>query len=434
MSVFFGTDGIRGIAGRDLTAEVAYRCGRSLGLLAKNMKVVIGTDTRVSNSYLVNSLSAGLMECGADVVFVGIIPTAGISYLTKELNFNYGVAITASHNPKEYNGIKIFSSKGEKLSEFEELQIEKNIIKTNVSEVFRLGSFTYDKSLVKKYKKHLLDVGGALEGMKIVIDGANGAGYKLAPDIFKELGARVYKFCCQNKGDEINNNCGALYPKNLAKKVLKLNADFGFCYDGDSDRLIAVDEKGEIVDGDLLLCGLAKRMKQRNKLKNNAVVGTSQTNMGIELELKKNGIDFYRADVGDKYVLELMKKNNLSLGGEQSGHIIISEYMPTGDGILASILVASMCKKENIKLGEFAKVDLFPQENINVVVKDKIRVLGSEILADAVSNVQQELSGRGRVLVRASGTEPKIRIMVESDSQTKCESLAKYLKQVVELI
>lgn len=433
MSIFFGTDGLRGVVGQDLTSEIAFKCGNGLSQLMETKgKVVIGADTRTSRDYIVNSISAGLMAGGVDVVYVGIVPTAGVAYLTKALGFDYGIVITASHNPPEYNGIKIFSKKGEKLQDSEEEKIERNFIKNKLVKPENLGSFYTNKNLVKKYINHLKSSAEvSLSGLKVVIDASNGAGFYVASKIFQRLCAKVYKINSKNCGNKINFNCGSLHPERLTKKVVGLKADMGFAFDGDADRVIAVDEKGNIIDGDMLVYGLAKVFKNLGKLKNNAIVGTSQTNMGIEKKLKLLGVDFYRADVGDKYVLETMQKHGINLGGEQSGHIILSDYMPTGDGILAALLVASECVKESKKISEFIDVELFPQVNINVVVKEKLRILGSETLANAISNVQQELLGQGRVLVRASGTEPKIRIMVESQNKKVCENLAKYLENVV---
>lgn len=433
MSVFFGTDGLRGVVNQELTNEVAFKCGNSLSQLLENgRRVLVGRDTRTTGSYLISSLSAGLMAGGVNVVDAGILPTAGVAFLTSKLNFDYGIVVTASHNPREYNGIKIFSPKGEKMQDKDEEKIERGFIKTKLVDSCLVGTYKQDKKIVKTYIDYLVNSASCdLKGYTIVIDASNGAAYSVAPKVLKKLGAKVYKLSCKNNGRDINNECGSLHPEKLVKKVIKLDADFGFAFDGDADRLISVSEKGEVIDGDMAITALAKSFKQQGELKNNAVVGTSQTNMGIERDLEDNGIKLYRADVGDKYVYEILNKQGLSLGGEQSGHIIIKKFMQTGDGILAAIQLACACRQSGKSMSNFTSVKLYPQTNINIEVKEKLRILGSEKLANAISNASQELAGLGRVLVRASGTEPKIRIMVESENTKVSKTLAKYLADVV---
>jgi len=433
MSVFFGTDGLRGVVNQELTNEVAFKCGNSISQLFENGgKVLVGRDTRITGSYLISSLAAGLMAGGVDVVDAGIVPTAGVAFLTNKLNFDYGIVVTASHNPREYNGIKIFSSKGEKIQDKDEEKIERGFIKTKLVNSFLVGKYREDRNLIKNYINYLVDSAPSdLKGLTIVLDASNGAAYNVAPKVFKKLGAKVFKVCCNNDGENINNECGSLHPNKLQKRVVSLGANFGFAFDGDADRLISVSEKGDVVDGDMAITALAKSFKKQGKLKGNAVVGTSQTNMGIERELEVCGIKLYRADVGDKYVSEILNKQGLSLGGEQSGHIIIKEFMQTGDGVLSAIQLACACKQSGKSMSNFTKVKLYPQTNINIEVKEKLRILGSEKLANAISNASQELAGLGRVLVRASGTEPKIRIMVESENVKVSKTLAKYLADVV---
>ena len=433
MSVFFGTDGLRGKIGQDLNFDIAFKCGNSLsGLMNGRGKVVIGRDTRLSGDYLLNAVACGLMSGGIDVYNAGIIPTAGISYLTKFCGFDYGIIITASHNPCDYNGIKIISSSGEKISDLQEEEIERSFIKTKLVEHNKLGKYYCENGLIKKYMDYIVSTASiCLCGLKVVVDGSNGASFCVAPKILKRLGATVYKINCRNDGENINNNCGSLYPQTLARKVKKLSADFGIAFDGDADRIIVVGQNGEVIDGDMIIAALAKFYKEQGVLNGDAVVGTSQTNMGIEKELNNYGISLVRADVGDKYVISLMNKNKLQLGGEQSGHIIIKQFLPTGDGILTAVQLACACRHKNLSVSKLCKIDLFPQTNINIEVKDKLRILGSEGLALAVSNAKQELAGQGRVLVRASGTEPKIRIMVEGERKQTTESLANYLADIV---
>lgn len=433
MSVFFGTDGLRGVVGEELTYDIAFKCGNSLSQNMQGGRVLIGRDTRVTGSFLVNALACGLLSGGVDVVDAGIIPTAAVAYLTKSLKFDYGISITASHNPMQYNGIKIFSLKGEKLQDKEEEKIERGFIKSKHVSAEKIGLYLQKINLRKHYIDYLVNsANGSLSGLKVVLDASNGASYSIAPEVFRKLGAKVIKTSCMNNGLKINDKCGSLHPERLAKKVKQYGADMGFAFDGDADRLIAVSEKGKIIDGDMILYALALVFKQRGMLVNNAVVGTSQTNMGIELSLKEKGIKLLRADVGDKYVANLLNKNGLVLGGEQSGHIIIKKFMQTGDGILTAILLAHFCKESGKPLSEFCKVRVFPQVNKDIVVKEKLRILGSEPLLTAITNAQQELAGLGRVLVRASGTEPKIRIMVESENIVASQSLANYLLNTIE--
>lgn len=432
MSIFFGTDGLRGIVNKDLNNDVAYKCGNSLSRLCPGGKVVIGRDTRTTGPFLVSSISAGLMDGGVDVVDAGILPTAAIAYLTKHEGFDYGIMITASHNPSEYNGIKIFSKKGEKLDPSEEELVERGLILPVHLLSKEIGSYCQDSKLPNKYLSFLLNTAFTrLDKIKIVLDCSNGASYKLAPTLFKKLGAQVIKTSCRNDGTKINHNCGSLFPEVLAAKVKKYNADLGLAFDGDADRLIAATKDGQIIDGDKILTTLAKCLYKNGQLNNNTVVGTSLTNMGVEAELNRYGIRLLRADVGDKYVAAAMLREGLSLGGEQSGHIIISQFIHTGDGLLTALQLCCHLVQSGEELGLFCHVDLYPQVIKSLVVKDKLRVLGSEVLTNAIASVQQELAGNGRVLVRASGTEPKIRIMIESLSKSRSMALADYLANVI---
>ncbi len=433
MAVFFGTDGLRGIVSEDLTYDMAFKCGNSLSqmLLGKG-RVIIARDTRVSGSFIESALAAGLMAGGVDVYLAKVLPTAGLAYLTKTFKFDYGIVITASHNPAEYNGIKILSSNGEKLQDKEEEKVERGFIKTRFNQSLDVGKSFDASNLRENYIDFLLGTADtSLEGLKIVLDCSNGASYKIAPRVFRQLGAKVYTTGCKGDGERINHGCGSLHPERLASRVVKLGADLGFAFDGDADRLLAVDSKGQIIDGDRIILALAKSYKKEGELYGNSVVGTSLTNMGIEKELEDNGIKLFRADVGDKYVASLMSKQGSFLGGEQSGHIIIKKFLNTGDGILSAVQLACKLKKSGLKLCDFCAAKLYPQVIKNVVVSDKLRTLGSETLSLAISNAQQELAGLGRVLVRASGTEPKIRIMVESEKLWVSQNLANYLCEVI---
>ncbi len=434
MGVFFGTDGLRGKVNLELTFDIAKKVGSALASLKNNPSIVIGCDTRVSNTYLTLAVSGGALAGGANVTDVGVIPTAGIAYITKKLGYDFGVVISASHNSGEYNGIKIFGKDGYKISDKEEEQLERALIREKVNDYPFIGKYEQDFNLVKLYKKHLVSIGEKLNGLTVVLDCAYGASYKIAPDVFRNLGAKVIATNCHDNGIKINENCGALFAEALAGKVLKYGADFGFSFDGDADRLIAVDENGKIIDGDISLFIISKYYKKLGLLNNDSVVGTSHTNMAIEEELSKLGIGLIRTDIGDKYVLAKMLEKNLTLGGEQSGHIIIKNHATTGDGILSAILLSNIVKKEKSKLSELSGMKLYPQVNENVVVNDKFRIINNEELNLETSKINSSFNGAGRIMVRASGTEPKIRIMVESPDKDKNVKIAKKVIMLIKKI
>ncbi len=435
MGLFFGTDGLRGRVNEDLTQTIAYKIGNALSILKENPTIIIGSDTRVSNTYLTLGVASGAMSGGARVIDVGVVPTAGIAYLTKKYGADYGIVISASHNSGEYNGIKVFNSDGYKLSDKEEERIERCFIREKINDFPNIGAYEQDFNLVKPYKKFLIDASEhRLDGLTIVVDGAYGAAHRIAPDVFRKLGANVIAANCVNDGLKINENCGALYPENLVKRVFRYKADMGFAFDGDSDRLIAVDENGKIIDGDMIIWGLAKYFKKIGRLNSNTVVGTSHTNMAIEEDLKREGINLIRTDIGDKYVLAKLIEKNLTLGGEQSGHIIIKDLATTGDGILAAIILANMVINEKTTLSQALKIDLYPQVNKNVVVEDKFRIMNNEELGKAVAKFNAELSGGGRIMIRASGTEPKIRVMVESKNKAENEDIANSIVSLIKRI
>lgn len=435
MGLYFGTDGLRGKVNEDLTFDIAYKIGNALSTLNYKPTIIVGADTRISNSYLAVGLAGGAMSGGAKVIDVGVVPTAGIAYLSRIMKADYGVVISASHNSGEYNGIKVFSGKGFKLGDKEEERIERCFIHDKTNPYPDIGTYEQQFSLAKKYKDFLVSCSeNSLKGLKIVLDCAYGASHKIAPEVFRELGAEVIATNAMNKGEKINENCGALYPQTLAKKVLKYGADMGFAFDGDADRLIAVDEKGNIVDGDIIIYALAKYYKKLGKLKGDTVVGTSHTNMAIEEGLEKLGMKLVRTDVGDKYVLAKLLENNWSIGGEQSGHIIFTDIATTGDGILSALVLANMIINEKEKLSEIIDIELFPQVNKNIVVSDKFRIMNNETLIMEVAKFNAEFNGKGRVTLRASGTEPKIRIMVESRDKEKNEKIADELHKRVKEI
>lgn len=431
MGVYFGTDGIRGVVNNDLTFDVMYKCGNALTQIKDRPTVLIGRDTRNSGDLVALAVASGAIMGGAKVIDVGVIPTPGIAYLTKRLECDYGVVISASHNPPEFNGIKIFNKNGFKLQDSEEFEIEKHFIKTNIKDNSDIGSYSFSPSFVNCYVDYLVGLGVNLEGLKVVIDASNGAGFSIAPKVFKALGAKVYATNCKNNGEKINNNCGSLYPEMLKRNVLKFKADIGFAFDGDADRIVAIDGEGNIFDGDKIIYILSKYMKERKECIN-SVVGTSLTNMGIEKALNNIDIKLIRADVGDKYVLEQMLKQECVLGGEQSGHIMNLKYSTTGDGILTAVILTKVLK-ECGELDKLFDVDMYPQYSLNVIVSDKLRVINSEILSNAIRNEQEKLN-QGRILVRASGTEPKIRIMVECENLNQAKEIAFRLENVVKKI
>ncbi|MBE7061861.1 MAG: phosphoglucosamine mutase [Clostridiales bacterium] len=435
MGLFFGTDGLRGKVNKDLTQDIAYKIGNALSILKEKPTIIIGADTRISNSYLALSLAGGAMSGGANVIDAGVVPTAGVAFLTRKLKADYGVVISASHNSGEYNGIKVFSGEGYKLSDKEEELIERCFIKNKINDFPNIGTYKQDFNLIKLYRDYLIKTSeNSLKGKTIVLDGAFGAAHRIAPEVFRKLGAKVIAANCANNGLKINENCGALYPENLRSKVFRYKADMGFAFDGDADRLIAVDEKGNIIDGDKIICGIAKYLKKLGKLNKNTAVGTSHTNMAIEEELKNCGIDFIRTDIGDKYVLAKLIEKGLSIGGEQSGHVILKDYATTGDGILTAIFVANMIINEKSTLSETLNFELYPQSNKNVIVEDKFRIMNSEELIKAITKYNGELEGKGRLMIRASGTEPKVRVMVESKDKDDNERIATAMVELIKKI
>ncbi len=434
MGIFFGTDGIRGKVCEELTDALAYKCGNALGNKKNNATIIIGRDTRPSGSFLTQAFAVGAMGAGANIIDIGICTTPAIAFITKHVKADFGVMISASHNPSEYNGIKIFDKDGFKLGDNQENALERKFVKQVIVPHDKLGSYKEDLSHINLYINHLKKVGLSLSGLKIVIDASNGGAYKIAPKVFKSLGANVIELSCTNDGKNINNNCGSLYPSTMCNIVKEQNADMGFAFDGDADRIISCDENGNILDGDIMTFIISKWLKENGKLNKNTVVGTRHTNMGLELELKKDGITLERTDIGDKYVLEKMLADNLSLGGEKSGHIILSDYSTTGDGVLCGILIANICKTKNIALSKLASASLYPQCNIDVVVKDKMRVINSDSLSRVINEQESVLDEHSRIMVRVSGTEPKVRIMVESLNFSQAEISAKKIEQVIKNI
>ena len=448
MGRYFGTDGIRGEANRELTVEKALRLGYALGYYLKNtykneekIKVIMGSDTRISGYMLRSALTAGLTSMGIYIDFVGVIPTPGVAYITRIKKAKAGIMISASHNPAKDNGIKIFNSEGYKLSDEIENQIEDYM--DNLDEILanplagdKVGKFKYAEDEYFQYKNYLTQcVKGNFKDMKIVLDTANGAAYRTAKDVFLDLRAELVVINDAPNGRNINVKCGSTHPEILAKVVVGYEADLGLAYDGDADRLIAVDKFGNVIDGDKIIGILALGMKNKGTLKNNKVVTTVMSNIGFEKYLKENNIELLRANVGDRYVLEKMKEYGLNIGGEQSGHILMLDYNTTGDGVLSSIQLVAAILESGRTLHELVKdIKLWPQnsKNITVAKEKKATWESNKDLIDFIKAKEKEIAGKGRILVRASGTESLIRVMVEAESQEIVDKYVEELSKKVE--
>lgn len=446
MKKYFGTDGIRGRVGEapitpDFMMRLGYAAGRVLtGIdshLAKGARpaVLIGKDTRISGYMLESALQAGLSAAGVDVLLTGPMPTPGVAYLTRALRAQAGIVISASHNPFEDNGIKFFSAEGTKLPDDIEHAIEAELEKSmRVMESSRLGKARRIDDAGGRYVEfckstfpNALD----LRGLKIVLDCAHGATYHVAPPVFHELGAEIIAISNQPDGLNINHECGSTHPQALCKAVVEHKADLGIAFDGDGDRVMMVDSNGKLLDGDQLLYIIAKHRQQRGKL-GGGVVGTLMTNLALEHALAKADIDFMRAKVGDRYVLELLNEQGWQLGGENSGHILCLDKHSSGDGIIAALQVLHALRASTKTLAELgAGVTLYPQVLINVTVKQQIDLEKNAALQAAVKSAEAELNGSGRVLLRASGTEPKIRVMVEGQSREQVQHLAEQIAEMV---
>ena len=440
MRKYFGTDGIRGIAGESLTADLSFKVGKALGKLLtekkEHPKVVIGRDTRISCDMIEQALTAGLTSTGVNVMTVGTIPTPAIAYLTKTIETDSGIMISASHNPYQDNGIKIFGPDGFKLTDEQELEIESlidNSEQIKNASFDKIGKLYSGNELTQKYIQHIKQsITGDLSDIKIALDCANGATTGVAPFIFGDLEADIETIGCQPNGTNINDNVGSTKINTISEFVKKNNVDVGFAFDGDGDRVLAVDAKGNIVDGDKIMFILAKHLKEQGELKDNMVVSTVMSNIGFYKAIEENGLQSVKTAVGDRYVVEEMRKNNYSLGGEQSGHIVLMNYATTGDGILTAVKLADIIKTSGKSLEELAsEVNIYPQKLVNIKVVDKkVAMEDSEVLAEC-ENVEKELEGNGRILLRASGTENLIRVMVEASSD---ELTDKYCEQVARIV
>lgn len=437
---YFGTDGVRAKANIfPMTSDFALKLGLAISKIIKNNSktktvVVIGKDTRLSCYMLESALTAGLTAGGIDEVFlIGPIPTPGIAMLTRSMRCDLGIMISASHNPYYDNGIKLFDSNGIKFPDHIEEEIESIIdgdlfsnlpIENNIGRAWRSDNYIYQQRYIE-YVKATFPKKMDLKGLKIVVDCANGASYKVAPTVFWELGANIIRIGCEPNGLNINDNCGSTKPQNLQKKVVEVGADIGIALDGDADRIIIIDEKGEIVDGDKIIALIARKMLNNNTLKNNTVVVTQMSNLGLELYLKDLGVNIVRTKVGDRYVSEEMRKGDFNLGGEQSGHIILGDYSTTGDGIACALQVLSIMKHTGKKISELAHIyESVPQRLENIKFDaSKTNPLELKEVQDFIKEEEKKLENIGRVLIRKSGTEPLLRVMVECKNENILEEV-----------
>jgi phosphoglucosamine mutase len=443
MGKYFGTDGVRGVANSQLTPELAFRIGRIGGYVLTRHKqegkpkVVIGRDTRISGQLLESALLAGLLSVGAEVVRLGVISTSGVAYLTRALGADAGVMISASHNPFPDNGIKFFGSNGFKLSDDVEAEIEQYLdaaedtLPRPTGE--NIGTVLEFLEGGQKYLSHLKNtVTERFEGMKVVLDCANGAVSSLAARLFADVEAEVITMGANPNGVNINEQCGSTHPEKLQEEVLKHKADLGLSFDGDADRCIAVDDTGEIVDGDYIMAICARALKAKGKLNNNTVVTTVMANMGFFKAMEEAGVNTTKTAVGDRYVVEEMIRGGYNLGGEQSGHIIFLDYNTTGDGLLTGLQLLNIIKESGKPLSELKQImTKYPQILINVPVEDKTKLTGNAAIEQSIKEVEEELAGNGRVLVRPSGTEPIVRVMAEGPDEDQLRQLVERIVDVV---
>ena len=444
MGRLFGTDGIRGIANTELTCELAMKVGRATAMvLANNSRrrplFVIGMDTRISSGMLCNAIVAGLCSVGADVKVLGVVPTPAVAYLIGKYKADAGIMISASHNPAEFNGIKVFSGDGYKLPDALEEQIE-NIIEDNIEEPQicvgkDVGNVTYVSEACKYYLEHLKStVSNSLDGLKIAVDASNGSASETAETLLTQLGAEVFMLADKPDGININDNCGSTHLEILKEYVVANKLDAGIAFDGDADRCLCVDEYGNEIDGDQIMAICAYDMKQRGKLAKNTVIGTIMTNLGFIKFCESNDLNFIATKVGDRFVLEEMLLEEYNFGGEQSGHVIFRDFATTGDGQLTAVQLLSLMKRNNAKLSELAKVmTKYPQvsKNVNVTNQGKVKFYTNVAIKEKTEELKRKLADKGRIVVRPSGTEPKIRVMVEGENEKQIEEVLNELVEVV---
>jgi phosphoglucosamine mutase len=444
----FGTDGIRGLANHDpMTPEMSLKLGKALTYTLKQNKknsykpkIVIGKDTRLSGYIFEQALSSGIASMGADVLLVGPLPTPAIAFITTSMRADAGIVISASHNPYEDNGIKIFDSFGFKLPDEKEMEIEdliyngeEKLIKSSPDEIGKAFRIDDAPGRYVVFAKNSFPADLTLEGIKLVLDCANGAAYKVAPLIFQELGAQLLTIGVKPNGKNINTDCGSLNPELLREKVLESGADLGIALDGDADRVIFCDEKGNIIDGDKIIAICAQEMIEKGKLKGNAIITTLMSNMALERFIRDQGAEFIRTQVGDRYVVEEMRARNSNLGGEKSGHIIFLDHTTTGDGTLAALQILGIMKAKEKSLSELATIiNLYPQVLLNVRVEEKKDLNNIPELSKQIKKNEDRLNGKGRINIRFSGTEPISRVMVEGEDESLINEIAQELAQTIE--
>lgn len=445
MGRLFGTDGVRGVANKELTPELAFKLGKAGAHVLKKENdkpvVIIGKDTRISGDMLENALAAGILAVGGNVIKVGVIPTPAVAFLARHYGADAGIVISASHNTFEYNGIKFFNGEGYKLADLLEEKIEDIIISSvdvnshvTGDKIGRCLEATEDAADL--YVRHLLaTVDYRLDGKKIVLDCANGAAYQIAARVYRELGAEVTVIGDKPDGVNINDGCGSTHPEKMAETVRRVGACIGMAYDGDADRLIVADENGQVIDGDRVIAICARMLKEQGRLAQNKVTATVMSNIGFHRAMEKAGIEVDVTGVGDRYVLEQMLKSGCVIGGEQSGHIIFREHTTTGDGVLSSLQLMGAVLASGKTLSQLAaEIEIFPQVLVNAKINNdykKTYMEDSEIAA-AIAGIESALAGKGRVLIRPSGTEPLVRVMLEGEDQEELLRLARGLADLIE--
>lgn len=444
MARMFGTDGVRGVAGTELTIELAMKLGQAGAYVLTKEKehqptIIVGCDTRISGGMLANALMAGVCSVGANAVYMGVIPTPAIAYLTRKHKVDAGVVISASHNPMEFNGIKFFNGEGYKLSDALEDEIEE-LIKNNMKDVKMpigsgIGRVSYRFDAREEYISFMKKtVPVDLSGLKVVVDCAEGASHYTAVETLRGLGANLVAIHTEPDGTNINANCGSTHMDELRARVVYEKADVGLAFDGDADRMLAVDEKGNIVDGDQVMAIIGNYMKDNGILKKNTIVGTIMSNLGFTIMGEKTGIHIEQTKVGDRYVLENMRENGYNIGGEQSGHIIFLDENTTGDGLLSALHLLEVMVKTGKKLSELSEVmEVLPQALVNAKVPNhkKEKYMEYPEIAQAIEELESRFAGEGRVLIRPSGTEPLVRVMIEGKDQTEIQREAEELAELI---
>lgn len=446
MGKLFGTDGVRGVANSELTGQLAFHVGQAGAYVLtketkKQPKILVARDTRISGTMLESALVAGICSVGAKAICIGVVPTPAVAYLTKELGADAGVMISASHNPLEFNGIKFFNSEGYKLRDELEDEIE-NIILTRADSVplpigEEIGTWELDHSVIDKYVEYVCNtIPGDLRGVKVLVDCANGAASEVAPLAFKRLGADIEVIHNKPNGVNINKLCGSTHMEDLQRQVMGRTMSAGIAFDGDADRCLAVDEKGELIDGDQIMSIVGLDMKKTGTLKKDTIVATVMSNLGLTVMSQKEDINLVHTRVGDRYVLEKMVKHDYNLGGEQSGHVIFLDYNTTGDGLITAIQLLYVMQKTGKTLSELKEVmQVYPQVLVNAEVKNENKHAYIEDLEiqEAISTLEAKFKGEGRVLIRPSGTEPLVRVMIEGKDkavmQQEAEKLAQFIEQ-----